>query len=65
MKTITLHNPYNGKTWEEVIPTPEMNLPANAVIIIVDGKQEMVSRAYAFSLRTQGSIEVYDPNLKL
>lgn len=65
METIKRHNPYNGMTWEEVIPTPEMNLPKNAVIVIINGKSEMVSKAYAYSLQTQGSIEIFDPNLML
>ncbi|MCD8388462.1 MAG: hypothetical protein LUD17_16510 [Bacteroidales bacterium] len=62
---ITRVNPYNNTTWDELVITPEMNVHPNAAIIIVDGEQHMISKSWAGALRTQGSIEIYDPNLRL
>ncbi len=63
-QTITHHNPWNGKTWEEVIPTPEMNLHPNAVILIVDGEVKIHSKTIAAAMKSQGSIIINDPKFK-
>lgn len=66
MKKVTYHNEYTGKTWQVVEPTSEVKLPFNAVMIIEeDGEPQLISRAGAYALSTQGTIEVYDPNLKI
>lgn len=66
MKRVTFHNEYTGKTWQVVEPTSEVKLPFNAVMVIEeDGEPQLISKAGAYALTTQGTIEVYDPNLKI
>lgn len=53
-ETVTHVNPYKGYTWQEAVIPENFEISKNGAIIIIQGKQHLVSKLYAFSLQTQG-----------